>query len=361
MQCLWEGNCGDGRYEIRHPKKSTALYIAPESGHWSHYWDIEPDVDTVQCKPIITGGSRPWWQRVVGVDHRSSARGMKIGIIDHVFPKTRALSHVTIIDEERRVPSVRAALMPHARVHGQQIATMLAGSTPKEWRGIARDAGFYFVDATLFEDGAIVPERVDDARVRNGIEVLSLDYGVDLINLSCGFGQQDRADLEDSVEEAADHGTLCICAAGNSSGPPEIPAAFHAAIGVAGVGFTEVCPDGTILHAYGMEASTGKNFPGFGHAFANINSAKGEGIDVCGPGIGIVIPTSKGVADFHGTSYASPIVTGVLACRLMKDKEYHALKGRQRYERAKNVLFAMVRDLGLEISEMGRGMPYLQL
>jgi subtilisin len=248
----------------------------------------------------------------------------------------------------------------------------MAGRGPGKYRGLARDAKAFFLDASVGDDaGVLSATEVDHGRVVDGIRNLA-NHGVDIINLSCGFETTHRpylADaLEAAVEDAADRGTICICAAGNAAWTPvEVPARFDAAVAVAGIGFTGVADVPTFVgrlarvaereRLVGRPIGTWPNGPPFLHH----GTAWGPEIDVLGPSLGIVVKDEGGrLREYYGTSYAAPIVGSVLACTLSRDQIYGKLSGRARYVHALRRLGEISVDLGLKPSGSSCGLPLLR-
>jgi subtilisin family serine protease len=80
---------------------------------------------------------------------------------------------------------------------------------------------------------------------------------------------------------------------------------------------------------------------------------------VSAPSVGVVLNSGGQISDLSGTSFASPIVAGVLACELSKDASYLHSKGRKRYENARNKLISITRAIGLDPKKVGKGVPIL--
>lgn len=81
--------------------------------------------------------------------------------------------------------------------------------------------------------------------IASAIEHLSMVREADLVNLS--LGAVHRSEIEhDAIVEALETGTLCLCAAANSAGPVQYPAAFEEAVAVSALGLQGWGPDGTL-------------------------------------------------------------------------------------------------------------------
>ena len=181
---------------------------------------------------------------------------------------------------------------------------------------------------------------------------LGHERGCHLVNLS--LGTTERSELvADAITDACDHGCLVVCAAGNTNGDVEYPAALDEAIAVSALGEEGWGPDGS-LAAHRIPDDTAR------HAdplyIANF-SCHGEQIDVAGPGVGIIATVPGGHwAAYGGTSMAAPQITGVLAAALADDTDYTRLPADEtRARHARKVLDELCRDLGLERIYQGRG------
>lgn len=359
-------DCSDGAYSLRKPDEVLLLEIVPIDGHWSRIARVISDGDTVQCSPIDDDLDRPWWQRVVGAGRirERPAQGMRVGIIDQIFAPSDILSHVAFVDSEARRRHVLRNLYDAQISHGQRVSTILAARGPGAFCGIAHAAEILFADSTFMLGNIIDESAVDHAKVVDAVQRLSATHKADLINLSLGFDEH-LPDLEDAIEEAADFGTLCICAGGNyAQKPPVIPASFAATIGVGGVCFNKVAPGGTSVEQAAesarMRGALGIDFAEFGQAFHDVDTCSGPGIDIYAPSLGIVMRFWNGIiSELRGTSYASPIVTGVLACALADDDNYRTLTGRARYTYARGRLQEVSCSLGLKSLEYEGRFPRL--
>ncbi|UPJ49336.1 S8/S53 family peptidase [Bradyrhizobium sp. 200] len=310
----------------------------------------------------------PWWQVAVGARTPAvhSALGIKIGIIDVLFRPGPNMMNFTLAEPER----LEEFSSVSADGHGRQVSAIVAGRGPGKYRGLARDADVFFVDASRADDtGAASETGLDHARVVDGIRNLWESFDVDIINLSCGFGTQDLPDLEDVIKEAADNGVICICAAGNSVELPiEAPARYEAAVAVCGVGFTGVADFPTFMGRLARKAER-QNWP-FGCGiqtwpqgvpFVHSGTAWGLELNAFAPSLGIIIRSENGrIREYYGTSYAAPIVGSVLACALSRDQIYRKLSGRSRYFHALQRLQEISVSVGLAPKGSQAGMPLLQ-
>lgn len=367
---LWKEVSGQslctGEYFLEAPDLTKLLQITPLDGHWSMVVEVNsPDMDIQMVSMGDT--DLPWWQQLVGAKRRAthSAKGIKVGIIDLLFKPDPELKHLNFVDSQRLA---QWASVIGAEGHGQQVSAVLAGRGPGAYRGLASSADIFFIDASVPDGhGSLSRVDVDHARVLDGVRNLSKNHRVDIINLSCGFGSNALPDLEDAIEEAADLGTLCICAAGNSGGQPvEVPARYNSTIAVGGIGFTGVADQPTCLGHNAAQARADGLLgtfvsKRFGLPFVDTGTCNGPELGAFSPSMGVVIKSSTGtIFDCNGTSYAAPIVTSVIACALAKDQIYGELTGRERHEHARRRLDEISVDLGLPFGGSSAGLPVLQ-
>jgi subtilisin len=350
-----------GVYDVADPDRAMLLMISPLDGHWSKTVDYDPNLQEVCCDPIVGDIDAPWWQALVhgsSVAPRSAAK-LRIGVIDLLYEAPAELQHVAFVDPDDWKQSIRN--LGNRQLHGQRVSAIVSARGPDGFRGLAWDAELFFVDASFVgQQGA---SGVDSARVVDGVRTLSSIHNVDIINISCGFGQAELPDLEDRIEEAADAGTLCICAGGNTGGAlVEMPASLPTTIGVGGIGFTGVAPLDSVMGELAGDATNdgllGTGQTGWpGRPFHDRRTSEGAGIDVSAPSMGVVVRSGGQISDLSGTSFACPIVVGVLACELAKDVSYLHSSGRKRYDLARQRLASITRPIGLDPKKVGNGVP----
>ena len=139
----------------------------------------------------------------------------------------------------------------------------------------------------------ILPVKVLDAAgsgsysdIAEGIRYAA-DRGADIVNLSLG-GSADSRMLRDAVAYATGKGALVVAAAGNDGSPaPHYPAAIPAAFAV------------------GASTSADGRYPWSNHG--------SDWVDIAAPGCNPAQTQTGALADFCGTSSATPFVAGVAA------------------------------------------------
>jgi subtilisin len=194
------------------------------------------------------------------------------------------------------------------------------------------------------------------------IDALSEDREVDLINLSLGASTASAVE-EEAIQDALERGTLCICAAGNSAGRVQYPAAFMETVAVSALGMEGWGPNGTL--ATWRLPTDADRFGRDGLYLANF-SCFGKEINVAAPGVELIstvpehpnFPSPR--AAMGGTSMAAPLVTGVLAALLSRDGAYLMMpRDANRSEYARGVLRKAARSIDLDSQYEGWGLPLL--
>ena len=140
------------------------------------------------------------------------------------------------------------------------------------------------------------------------------------------------------------------------------PARYPECIAVGAIGLSDWGPKLSLARYFSDLASANPELKGRTPdqaIFHYPRSAYGEGLDLVAPGVGLVVshPT-KPLIDVTGTSFASPLVAGLLAVLLEGEAEYHALpRGPDRPAYAERLLRAACRRSGLPAAREGAGVP----
>ena len=342
----------DGVARLAHDPDRPLLELAvsPPSRWWprvvDHRAGRELDVRLVPLPPAEQGLG--WWHREAGqaaVD-LERGRGIAVGVVDSGLGHHPALAHVNnlgaFLDGAHRADG------GDDRGHGTHVAGAI-GARPAgggDYAGLAPGAR---IDSfrVFGPDGS-----AHQADIARALDVLVHDRGCHLVNLS--LGTVSRSELvTDALLDAVQSGALVICAAGNTAGPVEYPAALEDAVAVTALGRIDQAPAGPLSAHRIPDDARLRADPVF---IANF-SCHGDSIDVSGPGVGIIstVP-GGGWAAYGGTSMAAPQVTGALAGLLADDADYTALPAdATRTARARQVLVDHSRDLGLDRVYQGHG------
>jgi subtilisin family serine protease len=335
----------------------TALIADPAGGFWSVVVRGPEDGMTVNVPPLPLDGPLAWWHRVLGISNPDPTRGsqIKVGVIDSGVGPHGFLAHVTSVGS-----FIDGTFDPggggDSDSHGSHVCGTI-GARPvngPDFMGIAPGVDLFC--ARVFPPG----RGANQGDIADAIDSLSKDHQVDLINLSLGAPSPSQIE-RDAIRDALERGTLCVCAAANSAGPVEFPAAFPESVAVSALGLEGWGPDGTVAST--RQPLEREKFGSSRMFLANF-SCFGPEIDCCAPGVGIIstlperhgLPTPYGSKD--GTSMASPAACGALAAILSATPDYRALpRDVGRAERARALLKASCEDVGMEVRFQGRGMP----
>lgn len=339
----------------------TVLVVAPAHSYWSVFVRGPQDGITVEVPPLPQNGPMDWWHEALGIDvgdNRSFGGGIRVGVIDSGLGAHDFLSHVTDLGsfiDGTHDPNGGADVGSHGtHVSGIIGARPLANSY--QYVGIAPEVDLFSV--RVFPPG----RGANQGDIADAIDFLSSDHTVDLINMSLGASEGSEI-LQDAIQDALERGTLCVCAAANSGGPVEYPAAFPETVAVSALGLEGWAPNGTIASA---RQPLEKDKFGANRMFLANFSCFGPEIDCCAPGVGIIstVPNRGGQPGFYpygakgGTSMASPAACGLLAVILSTTQGYSTLPRDQgRAEMARARLKASCQDLGMKAIYQGQGIP----
>lgn len=335
----------------------TVLVVVPAGGFWSVFVRAPKDGMTVDIPPLPRDGPLAWWHRAHGIDRLDLNRGagVKVGVIDTGVGPHGNLAHVASIGAfiDGTFDSIGGA---DSDSHGSHVCGII-GARPitfTDFSGIAPGVDLFC--ARVFPPG----RGANQGDIADAIDALSRTHGVDLINLSLGAPTPSNIE-RDAIVDALERGTLCICAAANSGGPVEYPAAFPESVAVSALGLEGWAPNGTLSSTrYPPEK---EKYGSSGMFLANF-SCFGPEVTCCAPGVGVIstVPERFGLvspySSMDGTSMASPAACGALAAILSATPSYLSLpRDISRAENARTLLKAKCADVGMAPQYQGRGIP----
>lgn len=344
----------------------------PEFARLCFYGPVWNGIVTKLSQPLVhicasVDDDHGWWRTLVGGQSKDPAagRGMTLGILDTPIKAAGSLAHISSHDIDGRP----ARTMPPDRIsHGQIVADIL-GARPYQGRsaGMSPGAGIHAIDISIRHN----PSQIDWDQFAPGIEMLSAEHHCDLINISGGAAQPDNPDLyRDGTEQlipaiqcAFERGTLVLAAVGNEGlDKCALPACLDNVVGVGSIGQCGIGPTGSVFRHYEEQRRADALIGSTGRAdvFPIPDTVSGPGLNVVAPGAGIFVADSDGqFQEFEGTSFACPIVVGILSNALATDKHYRAKTGRRRSQHALGVLRELCVDLQLPTKYQGWGLPIL--
>ncbi|MEL7045705.1 MAG: S8 family serine peptidase, partial [Pseudomonadota bacterium] len=209
-------------------------------------------------------------------------RELKVGIIDSALNVRHPAFAGAVVRQRNFAPAQRRS----GEDHGTAVASILIGRTPS-FSGLA-------VGAQLYAASVLVSDKSMDLMASSDGLVRALawlaDERVDVVNMS--LAGPPNAVLERALQRLRGQGTVIVAAVGND-GPfakPRYPAAYEEVIGVGAV-----------------DAS--------GLAYAR--SGRGPHVEFAAPGVDVPAAARDGGTTLvTGTSFASPVVAGLILQRL---------------------------------------------
>lgn len=344
------------------PAQETPLYISSmtSSGTWYGASRSFGGIVTIECPPLSFDGPLAWWHKSVGINtyDPNLGQGIKVGLVDtgigpHPY-LANAVDRGAIIEGEHVAGGVDVSY------HGTMMAGLIA-ARPTDSRHPAGIApGVSLSSVRVYKDGAH-GAKADD--VAKAIRYLSVDIGVDLINLSLSSDTPSETQAA-AVADARAVGSYCIAAAGNSGGEPiGYPAAFESVAAITALGRDVTGPTSETNNVFSPSTHDKKAKSG---AYLSSVGSYGNGLKALAPGTAIAstVPSRDGTPSYAsqvGSSDATAIVTGVLAAYLSGDPKYQAFgRGTARADYAEQSLNGLCQTLGLSPQYQGLGEPRLK-
>jgi subtilisin family serine protease len=329
-------------------------------GFWTLRLDAGQLPKVLTCPPLPSCQGTMWWHKVLGIEKVDAAagKGIRIGVIDAPFMPISGLEHVAMLDIFGNPIYPDIGTLPS---HGEVVCRLIGQRTSslERFGGIAPGAELICIGAEA-GGGLLNPVEVASAIVR-----LARDFNCDLINLSAGR-RQPTSGIHKAICEAREFGALCVVAAGNEPYDQiSFPARYPECVGVGAIGLKDWGPDGSYVRYMSDVArdSAGLNGKAADHdIFHYPSSAYGEGLDVVAPGVGLLIHRgAEPLLDVAGTSFAAPLVTGLLALILAKSEAYQWLaRSPERPLTALSLLQSACCRTGIHVEREGLGLPTLR-
>lgn len=350
----------DGSFSVQLPAASTvyAVVVEPYDTYWPTVVYQPPQGVVVGLLPLPTS-TLAWQHTAVGINRYqwNVGSGIVVGVADTGCGPHPALAGAlpagAFIDG--RVDTAGTAVFD-VDVHGTHVCGTIAGRGRPA--GIA--PGVRLWAARVF---ASASEGASQADIINAVDNLSRGKQAHIVNLSLGSDQSSRAE-HDAIVDAAERGTLVVCAAGNDAGPVGFPASYDEAAAVSALG-----RDGTVSASSisALRHPADRSLWGRDGFWLADFSDRGVQVDVAAPGVGVVatVPVRSGGSSYpftalDGTSMASPVAVGVLAVLLSRDAAYRRMaRDRSRTEQARRLLALAARSVGLASQFEGAGLPHV--
>jgi len=245
-------------------------------------------------------------------------KGILIGVIDAGFNNVNVNPAFDSLHLQNRLLGTKDIIKPNSNIyaedaHGANVLSIMAGNLPGQYLGSAPDASFWLIRTEYAPSEYLVETDF----WCSGIEFAD-SVGVDVVNSSLGYTQFDDvsmnftyADMNGKVSRAsraaglaAKKGIIVCISAGND--------------GNKAWKYIGSPADAEGIVAVGAVASTGlpSNFSSFGPS--SDNRVKPE---ICSMGsLTSYVNTAGSTFSGNGTSYASPVMAGMMACFLQASK-----------------------------------------
>lgn len=241
-----------------------------------------------------------------------TGEGMQIAIIDAGFPNVDKFAAFKRMRDNNQILGGydfvnRNENFYTGNYHGMSVLSTIAGYVDNQFAGTAPDAKFYLF---ISEDAANETPLEESLWVEAAEKADSL--GVDVINTSLGYTTFDNpkynyvyADMDGKTtfisrgaEIAFSRGMIVVNSAGNEGN-----VSWH---------YISAPADAVSVLSIGAVNATGviASFSSYGPTADNRVKP-----DVCAQGAGVYIVNASGnIAAANGTSFSSPVLTGVVAC-----------------------------------------------
>lgn len=308
----------------------TGAMFEPRHSYWAPA-PVTPAANrTVNFTVLPRTGPLAWWHHTVGIYDYDPClgAGIKIGVVDTgVGPNSNIEGVKDMGAFINAAHDTKTGAGRDCANHGSHVCGIIASKPPAgslDFAGIAPGSDVF--------SARVFPRDLNATQgdIASAIDMLAAEQGVHVINMSLGSEKPSAIEL-DAVRYAMEKGTICVCAAGNSSGGPvSYPAAYNETVAVSALGLMGMYPPDTLSAWFTPDAMDKFGRDGF---FLARYSSVGDAIVCCAPGTGIIstvpatpdCPAPYMVMD--GTSMSAPVVTGTLAACLSRDECYKAMNG----------------------------------
>jgi len=279
-------------------------------------------------------------------------KGIQIGVIDAGFTNVNTNSCFDSLRLQGRLLGTKDIVNPNSNIfaedtHGAMVLATMTGNLPGQYLGTAPDASFWLIRTEY----AATEYKVETDFWTSGIEFAD-SVGVDMVNSSLGYYTFDDsimnftyADMNGKVSRASRaatmasrKGMLVVVSAGNEGNK-----SWHY-IG------SPADADGVLTVGAVTSTGTPSTFSSFGP------SSDGRvKPDVCAMGTASAIVDVSGTPGYgNGTSFASPIMAGMMACLLQR---YRALGTGLDITTLRNAVLESAGLFHNPTSQMGYGIP----
>ena len=283
-------------------------------------------------------------------------KGIQIGVLDAGFLNVDKNPAFDSLRLQNRILGTKDIITPNSDVynldsHGAMVLSTISGNLPGKFLGTAPDASFWLIRTEY----APTEYQVETDFWVSGIEFAD-SVGVDVVSSSLGYTAFDDSDMDFKYSElngqtlrasraanlASKKGIVVINSAGNEGNKS------WKYIG------SPADAEGIITVGAVADDSTSSNFSSVGPTFDGRVKP-----DLCALGTAAAVINTSGVPSYsNGTSYAAPIMAGMMACFLQ------AAKSREQTFDLPTLFHAVFESASLynhPTAEMGYGIPNFKI
>jgi len=250
-------------------------------------------------------------------------KGIQIGVIDAGFMNVNINPAFDSLRLQGRLLGIKDIINPNSDIysedsHGAMVLSTMAGNVPGQYLGTAPDASYWLIRTEY------VPTeyKVETDFWCSGIEFAD-SAGVDVATSSLGYSTFDDpsmnftyADMNGKVSRASraanlasTKGIIVLVAAGNEGNSD-----WH---------YISSPADADGIISVGAVTSTG--IPSYFSSFGPSSDGRVKP-EVCATGSSSAVISSAGIPSYgNGTSFATPIMAGMMACLLQRYKAIDAI------------------------------------
>jgi hypothetical protein len=246
-------------------------------------------------------------------------KGIQIGVLDAGFWHVNSITAFDSLRNSNRILGIRDFVDPKSNIyeqhtHGMSVLSTMGGNIPGTLVGTSPDASFYLFRSE--DDNSEYPIEED-----NWVAAAELadSVGVDVINSSLGYFEFDDPKMSHPYSDMNGHKTRVTQGANM---------AFQKGILV----FTSAGNEGNTPWRHIIAPTDGENVISVGAvdkngvraSFSSVGPAYGGAIkpNVAAVGWNTYLVTSSGVIGYSsGTSFSSPVLTGMGACLLQANPQ----------------------------------------
>jgi hypothetical protein len=326
------------------------LYVYPPlSGYWGAFQEgvTASGQLTVPLTPIDLG-FLDIVRHYYGSSEFQPETGVQVGVIDTGAGPHGDLNIVSGVNTVTGEPRQESA---DAHGHGTHVSGLIGsgGAPPTGLRGLAPGVPLRAYRVFPAGGGGATNYSILKAMI------LAANDGCDIVNLSLGGGPADQV-VQEAVADARDSGMLVMVAAGNDDrSRVSFPAAYPLATAVSALGREGTFPPGSLELGDVLRPPDGADPAEFIAAFSNV----GPQIATTAPGVGCLstVPADSFGA-MSGTSMASPVASGAVACLLSRDPGVFAMeRDAARSQAIATLLSTNCKALNFGPGFEGAGMP----